>query len=77
MEQRIARAKARVADADAVQCRAPWSAPSGYLRYAMIYLIFNEGYSASGDTAEIRAPCAREAIGWRVLRLFRRTKSWG
>ena len=29
---------------------------------AMIYLIFNEGYSASGDTAEIRAPLCEEAI---------------
>src|SRR5207237_1287933 len=37
---------------------------------AMIYLIFNEGYSASGDTAEIRAPLCEEAI--RLARLLLR-----
>ncbi len=36
----------------------------------MIYLIFNEGYSASGDTAEIRAPLCEEAI--RLARLLLR-----
>src|SRR6478735_1502823 len=58
MEQRITRAKARVADAD-----VPFETPGAIERTdrlaavaAMIYLIFNEGYSASGDTAEIRAP---------------------
>ena len=37
---------------------------------AMIYLIFNEGYSASGETAEIRAPLCEEAI--RLARLLLR-----
>ena len=36
----------------------------------MIYLIFNEGYSAGGDTAEIRAPLCEEAI--RLARLLLR-----
>jgi RNA polymerase sigma-70 factor (ECF subfamily) len=36
----------------------------------MIYLIFNEGYSASGDTAEIRKPLCEEAI--RLARLLLR-----
>ena len=36
----------------------------------MIYLIFNEGYSASGDTAEIRSPLCEEAI--RLARLLLR-----
>src|ERR1700709_56158 len=38
----------------------------------MIYLIFNEGYSASGDTAEIRKPLCEEAIrlALLLLRLF-------
>ena len=61
MEQRITRAKARVADAD-----VPFETPGAVERTerlaavaAMIYLIFNEGYSASGDTAEIRAPLVR------------------
>ena len=61
MEQRITRAKARVADAD-----VPFETPGAVERTerlaavaAMIYLIFNEGYSASGDTAEIRKPAVR------------------
>jgi RNA polymerase sigma-70 factor (ECF subfamily) len=38
----------------------------------MIYLIFNEGYSASGDTADIRKPLCEEAIRLSrlLLRLF-------
>ena len=36
----------------------------------MIYLIFNEGYSASGDTARVRAPLCEEAI--RLARLLLR-----
>ena len=35
---------------------------------AMICLIFSEGYSASGDTAEIRSPLCEEAI--RLARLI-------
>ena len=72
MEQRITRAKARVADAD-----VPFETPGAIERSerlasvaAMIYLIFNEGYSASGDAAEIRAPLCEEAI--RLARLLLR-----
>src|SRR3989442_160893 len=72
MEQRITRAKARVAEAN-----GPFWTPSAIERTerlsvvaAMIYLIFNEGYSASGDTAEIRAPLCEEAI--RLARLLLR-----
>ena len=74
MEQRITRAKARVAEA-----RVPFETPGAAERSerlasvaAMIYLIFNEGYSASGDTAKIRAPLCEEAIRLSrlLLRLF-------
>ena len=72
MEQRITRAKARVADAD-----VPFETPGAVERSerltsvaAMIYLIFNEGYSASGDTAEIRSTLCEEAI--RLARLLLR-----
>jgi len=72
MEQRITRAKARVADAD-----VPFETPGAVERSerllavaAMIYLIFNEGYSASGETAEIRKPLSEEAI--RLARLLLR-----
>ena len=72
MEQRITRAKARVADAG-----VPFETPGAVERSerlaavaAMIYLIFNEGYSASGDTAEIRSPLCEEAI--RLARLLLR-----
>ncbi|MET3335615.1 RNA polymerase sigma-70 factor (ECF subfamily) [Bradyrhizobium japonicum] len=74
MEQRITRAKTKVAEAG-----TPFEAPGAIERSerlagvaAMIYLIFNEGYSASGDTAEIRKPLCEEAIrlGRLLLRLF-------
>ncbi|MBX9650869.1 MAG: RNA polymerase sigma factor [Xanthobacteraceae bacterium] len=72
MEQRITRAKARVAEAN-----VPFETPDAVARAerlaavaAMIYLIFNEGYSASGDTAEIRKPLCEEAI--RLARLLLR-----
>jgi RNA polymerase sigma-70 factor (ECF subfamily) len=72
MEQRITRAKARVAGA-----QVPFETPGAVERSerlasvaAMIYLIFNEGYSASGDTAEIRSPLCEEAI--RLARLLLR-----
>src|SRR6201997_2777280 len=72
MEQRITRAKARVADAN-----VPFETPGAVERAerlaavaAMIYLIFNEGYSASGDTADIRKPLSEEAI--RLARLLLR-----
>lgn len=72
MEQRITRAKAKVAEAG-----TPFETPGAIERSerlagvaAMIYLIFNEGYSASGDTAEIRKPLCEEAI--RLARLLLR-----
>ncbi|MEO6338448.1 MAG: RNA polymerase sigma factor [Caulobacteraceae bacterium] len=70
MEQRITRAKARIAGAD-----TPFETPSAVERAerlaavaAMVYLIFNEGYSAAGDTASDRAPLCEEAI--RLARLL-------
>ena len=72
MEQRITRAKARVADAD-----VPFETPGAVERSerlavvaAMIYLIFNEGYSASGDAVQARRPLCEEAI--RLARLLLR-----
>jgi RNA polymerase sigma-70 factor (ECF subfamily) len=70
MEQRITRAKGRIADAD-----VPFETPGAIERServaavaAMIYLVFNEGYSA-GDDPE-RAGLADEAI--RLARLLLR-----
>jgi RNA polymerase sigma-70 factor (ECF subfamily) len=70
MEQRITRAKARIARAD-----IPFEAPGAAERAerlaavaAMIYLVFNEGYSAAGDVA--RAQLCDEAI--RLARLLLR-----
>jgi RNA polymerase sigma-70 factor (ECF subfamily) len=72
MEQRITRAKARIAQAD-VAFETP-GAPERAERLAavsaMIYLVFNEGYSASGDSAPMRAPLCDEAI--RLARLLLR-----
>ncbi len=72
MEQRITRAKARVTKA-AVPFETP-GAPERAERLAavaaMIYLLFNEGYSASHRDAEARAPLAIEAI--RLIRLLLR-----
>jgi RNA polymerase sigma-70 factor, ECF subfamily len=72
MEQRITRAKARVADA-----KVAFETPGAIERSerlvsvaAMIYLIFNEGYSAGGDTADARSPLCEEAI--RLARLLLR-----
>jgi RNA polymerase sigma-70 factor (ECF subfamily) len=72
MEQRITRAKARIAEAD-----VPFETPGAVERAerllavaAMIYLIFNEGYSASGETAGIRGALCEEAI--RLARLLLR-----
>ena len=72
MEQRITRAKARVAGA-----QVPFETPGAAERSerlsavaAMVYLIFNEGYSASGDTAGLRSPLCEEAI--RLARLLLR-----
>ncbi len=74
MEQRITRAKARIADAG-----VPFETPGAIERAerlgavaAMVYLVFNEGYSASGAEAGAREPLCREAIrlGRLLLRLF-------
>ena len=76
MEQRITRAKARIGVAG-VAFETP-GAPERAERLAavaaMIYLLFNEGYSASSSReAEGRKPMAEEAIwlGRLLLRLFR------
>lgn len=70
MEQRITRAKARIANAD-----VPFEAPGAVERSerlgvvaAMIYLLFNEGYSA--DAGAARAQFCDEAI--RLARLLLR-----
>jgi RNA polymerase sigma-70 factor (ECF subfamily) len=72
MEQRITRAKAAIARA-AVPFETP-GAPERSARLAavaaMIYLIFNEGYSASGETIGERVPLCEEAI--RLARLLLR-----
>lgn len=72
MEQRITRAKRRVADAD-----TPFESPGASQREerlaavaAMIYLLFNEGYSASAGTMPLRVPLCEEAI--RLARLLLR-----
>jgi RNA polymerase sigma-70 factor (ECF subfamily) len=64
MEQRITRAKRRVAQAE-----VPFEAPGPSERQqrlqtvaAMIYLVFNEGYSASGGEVLVRVPLCEEAI---------------
>src|SRR5690606_1511372 len=75
MEQRITRAKARIAAAD-----VPFEAPGAVERSArlaavaaMIYLLFNEGYSVSGEAAAPRGMLCDEAIRLArlVLRLFK------
>jgi RNA polymerase sigma-70 factor (ECF subfamily) len=74
MEQRITRAKSRIAKAE-----VPFGPPAPHERAerleavaAMIYLIFNEGYSASGGDALVRTPLCEEAIrlGRLLLRMF-------
>jgi RNA polymerase sigma-70 factor, ECF subfamily len=72
MEQRITRAKSRVAKAD-----VPFETPGAIERAerlaavaAMVYLLFNEGYSASGGTVHVRVPLCDEAI--RLARLLLR-----
>jgi RNA polymerase sigma-70 factor (ECF subfamily) len=70
MEQRITRAKARIAKAD-VPFEAPGPAERAERLAAvatMIYLLFNEGYSAGNDPE--RAPLCDEAI--RLARLLLR-----
>ncbi|MBS7544962.1 RNA polymerase sigma factor [Ancylobacter oerskovii] len=72
MEQRITRAKARIGKAD-----VPFEPPGPVERAerlgvvaAMVYLVFNEGYSAAGDTSAAREPLCEEAI--RLARLLLR-----
>jgi RNA polymerase sigma-70 factor (ECF subfamily) len=72
MEQRITRAKAKIAQAE-----VPFEAPGPVERSerlaavaAMVYLVFNEGYSASGGDVSMRAPLCDEAI--RLARLLLR-----
>lgn len=72
MEQRITRAKARIAQAG-VAFEVPGAverAERAGVVMAMIYLLFNEGYSASGGEAHVRAPLCDEAI--RLARLLLR-----
>ena len=70
MEQRITRAKRRIAAGD-----VPFEAPGAAERdervsavAAMVYLVFNEGYSASGGDLHVRAPLCEDAI--RLARLL-------
>jgi RNA polymerase sigma-70 factor, ECF subfamily len=72
MEQRITRAKRRVGAA-----AVAFETPGGEERQkrlatvaAMIYLLFNEGYSASGGEVHVRVPLCEEAI--RLARLLLR-----
>ena len=72
MEQRLTRAKKRIAAAE-----VPFSTPTLAERArrldavsTMIYLLFNEGYSASGGEAQLRVPLCEEAI--RLARLLLR-----
>ncbi|MBB3238494.1 RNA polymerase sigma factor [Phyllobacterium endophyticum] len=72
MEQRITRAKSRIGRGE-----IPFETPGPIERAerlaavaAMIYLIFNEGYSAGSDESEARSPLCDEAI--RLSRLLLR-----
>ena len=74
MEQRITRAKRAIANAD-----VPFETPGAPQRVerlaavvAMIYLLFNEGYSASGGAVHVRVSLCEEAIrlAQLLLRLF-------
>jgi RNA polymerase sigma-70 factor (ECF subfamily) len=72
MEPRITRAKRAIGSAD-----VPFETPGAEARGdrlaavgAMIYLLFNEGYSASGGTAHVRVGLCEEAI--RLARLLLR-----
>ena len=72
MEQRITRAKARIGDAG-----LPFETPGAVERSerlatvaAMIYLVFNEGYSARADETATRGTLAAEGV-WLVRLLLR------
>ncbi len=72
MEQRITRAKRAVAQAGR-EFETPNAAERAErlgIVAAMIYLVFNEGYSATGGDAHVRAPLCDEAI--RLARLLLR-----
>ncbi len=74
MAQRITRAK-RVMSQSTVAFETPGPAERAQRLLtvaAMIYLLFNEGYSASGGEAHVRVPLCEEAIrlGRLLLRLF-------
>jgi RNA polymerase sigma-70 factor (ECF subfamily) len=72
MAQRITRAKRAITDS-AVAFEAPGPAERAARLTtvaAMIYLLFNEGYSASGGDAHVRVPLCEEAI--RLARLLLR-----
>jgi len=74
MEQRITRAKAKIAASGAgFEIPGPVERSERLAAVAaMVYLIFNEGYSASGGKAQARSILAEEAIrlGRLLLRLF-------
>ena len=77
MEQRLTRAKARIARAQAGEGGVPFEPPGPVERAerlgavaAMLYLVFNEGYSAAGDQTAAREPLCEEAI--RLTRLLLR-----
>jgi RNA polymerase sigma-70 factor (ECF subfamily) len=72
MEQRITRAKARIAEAGvAFETPGPVERSERLAAVAaMIYLVFNEGYSAGSGEAGERAPLCDEAI--RLARLLLR-----
>ena len=74
MEQRITRAKARIAKAE-----VPFETPGAPERSerlgavaGMVYLVFNEGYSATGGELPLRGPLCEEAtrLARLLLRLF-------
>ncbi len=74
MAQRITRAKRAMSESE-VAFEAPGPAERAERLgtvAAMIYLLFNEGYSASGGEAHVRIPLCEEAIrlGRLLLRLF-------
>ncbi|KQZ87016.1 hypothetical protein ASD64_06020 [Mesorhizobium sp. Root157] len=72
MEQRITRAKARIASSGMpFETPGPTERPERLASVAaMLYLVFNEGYSTSSGDAAARAPLCEEAI--RLARLLLR-----
>jgi RNA polymerase sigma-70 factor (ECF subfamily) len=72
MEQRITRAKARIAKGEtSFETPGPVERAERLAAVAsMVYLVFNEGYSAGANEAEVRARLSEEAI--RLARLLLR-----